>query len=292
VAPALAVDLGEGVKEGSVFYKMSGSGNDFAIFDGRYARLEDFTAESIREICDRRQGAGADGVIVLTPGGLHDAHFTFHFWNSDGSVGPMCGNGALCSIRLASLIELAPLDADIRFATPAGIHGGRVSGNRPQIALPDCDGPKALDRAAVEPGERHPMLVTPSVPHLVVLVDDVDQVDLDRRGPPLRSDPAIGPGGANANFVSPAGDGTFRMRTWERGVEGETLACGTGAVACAIVLEQLGMAKAPVRIWTRSGLPLDIGFFRTANKLTHITLAGEGRLVFRGIVGESQTTKR
>ena len=241
------------MKEGAVFYKMSGSGNDFILFDGRYAHLEDFTAERIQALCDRRQGAGADGVILLAPGGPGDAHFTFHFWNRDGSTGPMCGNGALCATRLATLIELAPTEDDVRFATPAGLHGGQVSKGRPRIALPDCGPPKPLPDTAVVPGERHATLVIPSVPHLVLLVDDVNDVDLERRGPPLRSDPAIGPGGANVNWVSPAGDGSFRMRTYERGVEGETLACGTGAVAIAIVLEALGMAKPPVRIWTRSG---------------------------------------
>lgn len=280
------------MKEGSVFYKMSGSGNDFVVFDGRYACLEDFTTASIVAICDRRHGAGADGVIVLVPGGPGDSHFTFHFWNSDGSKGPMCGNGALCATRLATLIELAPAETDVRFATPAGLHGGRVIGGQPQIALPDCDGPSPLDNAGTEPGERSPMLMNPSVPHLVLVVNEVNEVELERRGPPLRIDPAIGAGGANVNYVSPVGDGTFRMRTWERGVEGETLACGTGAVACAIVLEQLGMAKAPVRIWTRSGQPLDIGFEKTANKIARITLSGEGRLVYRGIIGESQNHKQ
>ncbi len=280
------------MKEGSVFYKMSGSGNDFIIFDGRYASLEDFTAVRIVALCDRRQGAGADGVIVLNPGGPEGAHFTFHFWNSDGSPGPMCGNGALCATRLATLIELAPAEGEVWFATPAGLHGGWVTAGRPQIALPDCEGPRELGQARTEPGEQHPMLLSPSVPHLVILVPEVNEVDLERRGPPLRSDSAIGAGGANVNWVSPVGDGSFRMRTYERGVEGETLACGTGAVACAIVLAQLGMAQPPVRIWTRSGLPLEIGFVKTANKIARITLAGEGRLVFRGIIGEAQTINR
>jgi len=274
------------MRPGAVFYKMSGSGNDFLLFDGRYSHLEDFTPARIQAMCDRRHGAGADGVIVLQPEGADGAHFTFHFWNNDGSVGPMCGNGALCATRLSTLLELAPPTGDVRFATAAGIHVGRVNGERPQIRLPDCKPALALKAASVVQGENQPHLLNPSVPHLVILVDDVNAVDLERRGPPLRKDPAIGQGGANVNWVSPAGDGTFRMRTFERGVEAETLACGTGAVACAIVLEQLGMAKAPVRIWTRSGLPLDISFQRTPNTITSITLTGEGRLVFRGIVGE------
>jgi diaminopimelate epimerase len=288
VEAALAGAPGAGMRPGSVFYKMSGSGNDFILFDGSYVHPEEFTAPSIQALCDRRHGAGADGVILLDPEAPPGAHFTFHFWNSDGSPGPMCGNGALCATRLATLLELAPATGEVTFATPAGLHTGLVRDGRPEIRLPDCAAPKPLPKACVEPGERHPMFMTPSVPHLVMLVDDVATIDLERRGPPLRHDPAIGPGGANVNWVSPTGDGTFRMRTYERGVEGETLACGTGAVACAIVLAELGMTKPPVRIWTRSGLPLDINWKKTSGGFTSITLSGEGRLVFRGIIGEPQ----
>jgi diaminopimelate epimerase len=275
------------MKPGTVFYKMSGSGNDFLVFDGRFTQHEEMSPEEIRRVCDRRHGAGADGVILLDPRAPEGAHFTFHFWNSDGSVGPMCGNGALCATRLSTLIELAPAEGIVRFATQAGIHEGQVTGGRPAIRLPDCPLPKALPETATEPGERSAHLMVPSVPHLVLVVDDVAQVPLERRGPPLRHDPAIGPGGANVNWIAPVGDGTFRMRTFERGVEGETLACGTGAVACAVVLEALGAAKPPVRIWTRSGLPLDIAWQRSGKKATSITLSGEGRLVFRGVLAES-----
>ena len=276
------------MRPGLVFYKMSGSGNDFILFDGRYADVGEFTAAGIQALCDRRQGAGADGVIVLDPCAPEGSHFRFHFWNSDGSEGPMCGNGALCATRLATILELAPATGDVRFATRAGFHVGRVRGTRPEIELPDCAPPKALPAARTEPNERYPFLVIPSVPHLVLVVDDVNAVELERRGPPLRHDPAIGPGGANVNWVSPAGDGTWKMRTYERGVEGETLACGTGAVACAIVLGELGQAKSPVRIWTRSGLPLDIRFERAGDRIVKLSLTGEGRLVYRGIIGETQ----
>jgi len=275
------------MKPGTVFYKMTGSGNDFVVFDGRFTGREDITPEGIRRICDRRHGAGADGAILLDPSAPAGTHFTFHFWNSDGSEGPMCGNGALCATRLATLIELAPADGTVRFVAQAGVHEGKVRDGRPSILLPDCRLPVRLPDAAAAPGEREVSLMTPSVPHLVVLVDDVDQVELDRRGPPLRHDPAIGPGGANVNWVSPVGDGTFRMRTYERGVEGETMACGTGAVACAVVLAGLGMAKSPVRVWTRSGLPLDVGWTTSGNMATSVVLAGEGRLVFRGVLAET-----
>ena len=277
---------------GAVFYKMSGSGNDFLVFDGRYNALDKFTGQAIRWLCDRRQGPGADGVIVLGAGGPDNAHFTFNFWNSDGSLGPMCGNGALCATRLASLLELAPAEGEIRFATAAGIHRGRMTDGRPTIFLPDCDRPVQAPQIELEAGDQPPAwMCWPSVPHLVIICDDVNAVDLGRRGPPLRNHPATGPGGANANWVSPAGDGSWRMRTWERGVEGETLACGTGAAACALVLAEKGVAKAPVRLWTRSQLPLDVAWKPSGTKVTELTLTGEGRLVFRGVVGEPLTTE-
>ena len=273
------------MNRGTVFYKMSGSGNDFLMFDGRYVERAAFTPEAIRNLCDRRLGAGADGVALLDPRAPEGVHFVFHFWNSDGSEAPMCGNGALCATRLATMIELGPADGIVRFATPAGVHEGSVRNGRPSIRLPDCPPAQAV-QPAVEPSERDPHLMSPSVPHLVILVDDVDRVDLDRRGPPLRNDPALGAGGANVNWVSPTAQGAFRMRTYERGVEGETLACGTGAVACAAVLAGKGLAEPPVKIWTRSGLPLEIDFERKPKALTSIQLSGEGRMVFRGIVGD------
>jgi diaminopimelate epimerase len=279
------------MRPGAVFYKMSGSGNDFLMFDGRYDVVAEFTEEAIRAICDRRQGAGADGVILLSPEAPPGADFTFHFWNSDGSAGPMCGNGALCATRLATLIELVPAGGDVVFATPAGLHRGRVREGRPVIHLPDCPLPKPLPGAATEPSEKHPHLGTPSVPHLVLVVDDLEGVQVGRRGPPLRNDPAVGPGGANVNWVASAGDGTFRMRTYERGVEGETLACGTGAVATAMTLGVLGAAKPPVRIWTRGGLPLDVDWIAVGATATAVTLTGEGRLVYRGVIGELEPNR-
>jgi len=278
------------MRPGAAFYKMSGSGNDFVVFDGRYNRLEEFTAEGIRAVCDRRQGVGADGVILLEPTPREDVHFVFHYWNSDGSEGPMCGNGALCATRLASLIELAPEGGEVRFATSAGVHRGVARNGRAEIRLPDCAAPVSLPAARTEPEERLPTLAIPSVPHLVLFVDDVAAVDLNRRGPPLRHDPAIGPGGANVNWVAAVGDGSFRMRTFERGVEAETLACGTGAVACALALEKNGLANPGVRLWTSSRLPLDVKWRRDGERISSLSLQGEGRLVYRGILGEPVTS--
>lgn len=270
---------------GTVFFKMTGSGNDFVMFDGRHVKAEELTKESIVALCDRRLGVGADGVVLLEPAAQDGVHFTFRFWNSDGSPGPMCGNGALCATRLAGLLEFAQPDEEVRFATPAGVHRGRVVESEAEIFLPDCPAPRAVPAVKTVPGEADPTLAIPSVPHLVLRVQDVDKVALEDRGPPLRRDPALGEGGANVNWVSPGSDGSWRMRTFERGVEGETLACGTGAVACALTLAAASLAKPPVRIWTRSGRPLAVSWEPGSDGTTAIRLRGEGRVVYRGIIG-------
>jgi diaminopimelate epimerase len=271
------------MKPGTVFYKMTGSGNDFVMFDGRHVMAEELTPAAIAAVCDRRLGIGADGVGLLEPATADGAHFAFRFWNRDGSVGPMCGNGALCATRLAVLLEFARPDVEVRFSTPAGIHRGRVVGDKSEIFLPDCPLPQLAPQVRASPGEERATVVRPSVPHLVLTVADVDLVAVAERGPALRRDPALGDEGANVNWMSPKGDGTWKMRTFERGVEGETLACGTGAVACALTLASHGQASSPVRLWTSSGLPLEVSFANQGPNATSIRLRGEGRLVFRGI---------
>ncbi len=287
-APLVGAD-GVGVKPGTVFYKMTGSGNDFVMFDGRHVRAEELSPSAIAAVCDRRLGIGADGVGLLEPTTADGVHFAFRFWNRDGSVGPMCGNGALCVTRLAILLELAPPDAEVRFSTPAGIHRGRVVGDRSDILLPDCPAPQPAPTVRTAPGEERPSVVRPSVPHLVLTVPDVETVAVAARGPSLRTDSALGDGGANVNWMSPRGDGSWKMRTFERGVEGETLACGTGAVACALTIASHGQSHSPVRLWTRSGLPLDVSFALSDQTATSIHLRGEGRLAFRGITASLVT---
>ncbi len=278
------------MKRGVVFHKLTGSGNDFIAFDGRHVRPEELTPRVIQAICDRRHGVGADGVMLLAAPTLPGAHFTFHFWNSDGSPGPMCGNGALGATRLSTVLGLAPADGEVRFTAEAGLHRGWLAGeNRSRIELPDCDLPKKAPDVRIAAGEKAPATCRPSVPHLVLEVENLDEVDLPGRGPLLRHDPALGSGGANVNWVAPKPDGSWAMRTYERGVEGETLACGTGAIACALALATAGKTSSPVRLWTRSGLPLEVSWEQQGTKATSIRLVGEGRIVFRGILGSIPT---
>jgi diaminopimelate epimerase len=270
---------------GTSFYKMTGSGNDFVMLDGRSTAAADWSAERIAAICDRRNGAGADGLVILTPHG--DTTVRMAFWNCDGSPAAMCGNAALCSTRFAAHLGLAPA-AGMRLATGAGTFPTRCvgEGHQAELNLPDFDLPAPVPGMALAGGERWIVLARVGVPHLVTRVDDVEWVDLFSRGSALRHHPAVGPAGANANFVSEPiqPGGPWLIRTFERGVEGETLACGTGSVAAAVALAAQGEAELPLVFQTRSGRPLRVSAVLTEGEATQVWLRGEGRLVYQGVL--------
>ena len=267
------------------FYKMSGSGNDFVMLDGRVHRVADWPADRIVEVCDRRQGVGADGFVILTPVG--PAQVRMGFYNSDGSEAAMCGNAALCSTVLATYLGMVS-PSGMELVTGAGTFPTRCTSEpfQASLNLPDFSVPKdpAIPMVAGEVGI---WLTTVGVPHLTVLVHDVEKVDLAARGRELRFHPGAGPGGANVNFAAIASGDSSRwlMRTYERGVEGETLACGTGAVATAVALTRAGQGTIPSTVVSRSGKPLEIrASFDRPGWVSQVWLTGEGRLVYRGIL--------
>jgi diaminopimelate epimerase len=269
---------------GIVIYKMSGSGNDFVMADGRTQPAERWTPELIREVCERGTGVGADGLVVLEPGSRPGA-VRFHFFNSDGSRAPMCGNGALCATRLAAWLELAP-SAGLILETDAGdVEGRCLPGEEAAEILTPPVGELTEPAIELAPGEDSIHFTTVGVPHLIVRVDDLAAVPLLQRGRVLRAHPAV-PGGANVNFLA-NGDGGWAMRTYERGVEAETLACGTGAVAATAVLALAGQAEPPLQIGTASGTLLTISADLAADRsLERPRLAGPARLVFRAVLGD------
>ncbi|NIM50821.1 MAG: diaminopimelate epimerase [Gemmatimonadales bacterium] len=271
--------------DGTVIYKMSGSGNDFVVVDGRSEPIEVWTPERIRAICARGTGVGADGFVVLEPGSKPDA-VRFHFFNSDGSRAPMCGNGALCAARLACWLELAPADG-MTLETDAGPVAARClpgDEERAELSLPS-PGEITSPDIPLEAGERSVHLTTVGVPHVVVLVEDLASVPLPERGRELRSHAALAPAGANINFVANGHRG-WAMRTYERGVEAETLACGTGAVASAAVLAHAGVASLPLDVCTASGALLTVSADLAATgAVKDPRLAGQARLVFRAVLG-------
>ena len=265
------------------FWKMSGSGNDFVFFDAREAAsgLPGDDRESIQRLCARRTGVGADGVVFLER--YPEGDFRMRYYNADGSRAALCGNAALCSGRLAVELGIAGPQG-YRFATDAGVLTGRIREGLPEIDLGPISNVKLDTEVGLGQGEERLGFALAGVPHAVVLCADADAVDLEHRGHAIRWDPAFADG-ANVDFVSQAPDG-WRMRTFERGVEGETLACGTGAVASAALLAGwTGANGGEFRILTSSGLPLDV-------RLTpdgagwRPSLRGSARIVFRGQLGE------
>lgn len=296
MAPALVGDDREAltsamsatpIAPGRPFWKLCGSGNDFVFFDARREPAGALaTADAIRRLCARATGVGADGVVFLEPpdGSVPGATVRMAYYNADGSRASMCGNAALCTTRLAVVLGAAPADGfviqtDVG-AVPARL---RVDEDLPEIELPPVR-ELAADAVAIVggAGERRIGYARAGVPHLVLRVDDVDAVALDARGRTLRFDPSLADG-ANVNWVAPTADGAWRMRTYERGVEGETLACGTGAIACATVLRAWGESGDETVLVTSSGKPVRVR--QPAEPDRGPTLAGEGRIVFAGTLG-------
>jgi diaminopimelate epimerase len=270
--------------KGTLFYKMTGSGNDFVMLDGRATKPERWSARRVRALCDRRNGIGADGLVILTPGA--PGFVRMSYWNSDGSHGAMCGNAALCSGRLSVELEMVP-PGEFSLVTDAGMVRvvSRAHHDEAEISLPDVDLPRELPEVEAVSGERWLSLGTVGVPHVVIRVDDVEHADVLGRGSRLRSDPRVGPAGANVNFIGRNGGGNspWLIRTFERGVEGETLACGTGTVAAALALSSRAEASLPVRFRSRGGPELTVRGRLDGPRASGIWLAGQGRLLFRGV---------
>lgn len=266
---------------GEAFFKMTGSGNDFLFFDRRGRHQAEVAGEPLASparvaaLCARGTGVGADGVVFLHASAAAD--FGILYLNSDGSRAALCGNASLCTSRLAVDLGLAS-PAGLSFETNAGVIRARIRDSMPEI---DLESPSELNADTGLPslaGERRIGYARAGVPHVVVLCDDVARVDVATRGRALRWH-ATFPDGANANFVSRSAAG-WQIRTFERGVEGETLACGTGAVAAAALLRAWGESESSVALQTASGQLLTVEFASTHEG--RASLRGEGRLVYRG----------
>jgi diaminopimelate epimerase len=269
---------------GMTFYKMTGSGNDFVMLDGRETSATEWPAERIARLCDRRLGVGGDGLVLVTPEG--PGRIRMEYFNSDGSYAPMCGNAALCSTRLAVHLRMAPPEG-MTLLTGAGEMATRCVGpaHLAELRLPAFDLPAPVPIDPVE-GESAFLVATVGVPHLIVVTRNALEVDVERRGRELRFHPALGPAGANVNFVSPApgagNGGPWVIRTYERGIEAETLACGTGTVAAAFALQRLGIRDLPGEWETCRGIRLGVAGAVVGGRASEPWLCGEGRLVFTG----------
>ncbi|MCS6770961.1 MAG: diaminopimelate epimerase [Kiritimatiellae bacterium] len=262
------------------FWKMHGASNDFIVVDDRTLAFPTHDADWLRAIMARRTGVGSEGVLLIQPS--ERADFRMRFFNPDGGEVDMCGNGARCIAKLAFELGIAP--SPMRFETRAGIVGAEIleDGVRLTMTSPRdwrLDGELEIDGRRIRYD-----FVNSGVPHAVVRVDNLAAVDVTNLGAAIRRHPAFAPNGTNANFVQVLGPDSIAIRTFERGVEAETLACGTGIVASGLIVGKLGLARPPVRVRAASGDVLTVDYRLTAEGAEEVTLAGPAVHVFEGVL--------
>jgi diaminopimelate epimerase len=265
------------------FFKMSGAGNDFIIIDNRQGIVpEEILPDFITRTCKRRLSTGADGLILLEDS--ERADFKWRFFNADGSVAEMCGNGARCIARFAALNGITGNEST--FETLAGLMHARVVDGRVSLKMTD-----PVDLRLEYPLELEGDALTVSslntgVPHVVVSVPELTQLDVVSLGRQIRHHSLYAPAGTNANFICPVDSDTIAVRTYERGVEDETLACGTGAVAAALITAKTKARPSPIKVLTRSGSELKIHFESQNDLFRNVYMEGDARVVYTGEMSE------
>jgi diaminopimelate epimerase len=260
------------------FWKMHGASNDFILVDDRSLTFPADDHDWIAAVARRRTGVGAEGIILIQPS--QHADFRMRFFNPDGGEVEMCGNGARCVARLAAEIGAAP--ARMSIETAAGLLRAEARGDQALLSLTDPRDWRMNRTLAINGEEIRYHFVNSGVPHVVVEVRNLEAVNVPDRGARIRRHPAFAPAGTNANFIEATGPNALRVRTYERGVEAETLACGTGIVASALVAARLGRVSPPVRVTPASGDLLEVGFERKGDTVSGVTLLGPARHVFQG----------
>lgn len=267
------------------FVKMNGAGNDFVMVDNRDGSL-DLTGAQIAHICDRRRGVGADGLIALVADDSLD--FFMDFYNSDGGREVMCGNGSRCAAAFGASVGAGQRSEDgvrVRFRTGSGAIDATVRRNRVSVSMMDAR-EMLLDvpvEVASLPGRVHFMVV--GTRHAVVQMDSVTSLthdDIMELGRTLRYDPAFAPQGANVNFSSVADDGRIHLRTYEKGVEAETHACGTGSIAAAVLYAHVAGGGNERTVVQRSGDILRVGFSPVGDGATDVVMEGPVETNFEG----------
>ncbi|MBI3292807.1 MAG: diaminopimelate epimerase [Elusimicrobia bacterium] len=269
------------------FTKMSGGGNDFVVIDNRRGQVGSDGTALARSLCARKWSVGADGLLLLDAS--RRADFRMRYYNADGSRAAMCGNGARCLARYASLVGAAP--QRMTFETDAGLVRAAVHGKEVEIGLPDPTVEQA--NLTVRTGGRRweGAWIQVGVPHFVVVVPQLDHLDVARWGRALRYHRRFAPAGTNVDFIQRVAPHRSQIRTYERGVEEETLACGTGAVASAIIAGLKGLVTPPVTCRTAGGEVLTVNYRLETGEgdsarasVTRVTLRGPTVITFRGEV--------
>jgi len=265
------------------FWKMHGSGNDFIIIDNRDGKVKEQEMPYLVErSCRRRESVGADGVIFVTRSDEYD--FAWRFFNADGGEAEMCGNGGRCVSRFAYLKRIA--GPQLTFATLAGPISATVNGRTVKVLMPKPTG-LTLD-PGIEPREGwlNAGFINAGVPHLVVQVSELSDHPVVEQGRMVRYHERFAPEGTNADFIKVTGKDSLEIRTYERGVEDETLACGTGAMAGALVASAREMVRSPVRVKTRGGETLTIYFEKDGESVNKVWMEGNTTIVYEGVLNE------
>lgn len=249
------------------FHKYQSTGNDFVLIENRDGKFPGNNTALIHKICDRKFGVGADGLILLETSELAD--FTMQYYNADGRLGSFCGNGSRAVVSFAQ--SLGIINTSASFEAYDGLHQAIIEDNLIQIKMAEVqNGRQSLNGTFIDTGS----------PHYVEFVDNLDEMDVVQRGRALRYSPEFAPNGSNINYVEKAGQGKIRVRTYERGVEDETLSCGTGVTASAIVAASAGLGN-NIAISTLGG-DLKVWFEQNDSGYSNIWLAGPTKKVFSG----------
>ena len=262
------------------FTKMNGAGNDFVLLDNRLGDLQ-LSGAQIARLCDRHRGIGADGVLVLERP-ANGADFRMRYYNADGGEAEMCGNGARCFARYTNQVA-GPLEK-LSFETPAGVIVAALEGERVTLKMSDPKDLRLDLEVAVLNENIRCHYVDSGVPHVVIPMPEIAQAKVRELGAAIRHHERFAPRGANVNFLERRGESQIAIRTYERGVEDETLACGTGVVASALIFAATENVGGPIRVLVKGGDELEVGFKREGDRFTNVTLSGPADFVFEGTV--------
>lgn len=265
------------------FTKMSGTGNDFILIDNRDGKCpEDKMSHLAERACRRRESVGADGMIFIVDSDKYD--FEWKFFNSDGSEAEMCGNGGRCVARFALINGIA--GENMTFETLAGLISADVSGRIVKVLMPVPTGLKTDIDLPLEKGWLNVNFVNTGVPHVVVQVEDIQNTSVKEQGRAIRYHSMFKPEGTNVNFMGVKGPDQLYVRTYERGVENETLACGTGAIASCLIANVKGLVSSPVTVTTSGGEELTIHFKKDGDSFSHVWLEGGTSIIYKGELHE------
>ena len=264
------------------FWKLEGAGNDFLGLDGRAGGFK-LKRQQIADLCDRRRGVGADGVLVVEKPKVRGADFRMRYYNSDGGEAEMCGNGARCFALLARAVSGRKGNV-LRIQTQAGLVTLQIRGQEVQVSMTEPTKLR-LGRKLVVAGRKLAVdFLNTGVPHAVLFVRSVRSIDVAKQGRAIRYHSAFAPSGTNVNFVEIGRGNRIHVRTYERGVEGETLACGTGVVASSILSNLRRGLRSPILVTTCGGDHLRVVFSMVNGQARKVTLQGPARIVSTGVI--------